>query len=108
MKRKTIAKFKKLMKAYNEQGLPKGFEDCEKSIIHNKEGSKVVIINSKGQIAAMNGDRLELIYMSPYSDLNGFYNDLLGLVSTMSTKDKQWFESISMQNTNLQQSTTKN
>jgi hypothetical protein len=65
-----------LLHAWNEDGLPEGFEDDEVEIMMNFNSGYVFLTNSEYQVAMMNGTTLEMFYTDPDTGEEGFLEDL--------------------------------
>lgn len=66
----------KLLKAWNEQGLPEDFYDDEVVIMMNTHSGNVFLTNCEFQVAMLNGNRLESFYTDFETGEEGFINDL--------------------------------
>jgi len=65
-----------LLRAWNEDGLPEGFEDDGVEIMMNLNSGHVFLTNSEYQVAMMNGTALEMFYTDPDTGEEGFLEDL--------------------------------
>ena len=83
-----------LLTAWDKYGLPSDFEECEVVPMMNSNSGFVFLTNSDSQVAMMNGDRLESFYTSPYSDVEGFYDELKEREGDFSEDDAEWFNDI--------------
>ena len=67
----------RLLDAWNNNGLPEGF-DCEGvRPAFNANSGNVFLVNAEYQTAMLSGDALELWHFLPYSGQEGFLSDLL-------------------------------
>lgn len=66
-----------LLNAWNEQGLPKGFQNDEVTIMFNTHSGNVFLTNSELQVAMMNDGKLESYYTDPKTGEEGFKNELI-------------------------------
>jgi len=67
---------RKLLEAWQKEGLPEDFEDDEVTIMMNRNSGCVFLTNSMYQAAMMNGDKLETWYNCPYCGREGFKEDI--------------------------------
>lgn len=66
-----------LLSAWNEQGLPEGFQNEEVTIMFNTHSGNVFLTNSELQVAMMNDGKLESYYNDPETGEEGFKNELI-------------------------------
>jgi hypothetical protein len=67
----------RILHAWNENGLPDGFECEQVRPAFNMNSGNVFLVNADYQTAMLNGDTLELWHFLPYSGQEGFLSDLL-------------------------------
>jgi len=66
----------KLLHAWNENGLPEGFENDDIRIVFNYDSGYVFLVNAKWQVAMMNGEELEIHYTDFETGEEGFKDEL--------------------------------
>lgn len=77
-------------------GLPEGFDPDGLAIELTRSG-EVFLVNDYYQIAAMNGDSLELYYILPYSGEEGFRDELATLnKEELHEEDAEYLQSIGL------------
>lgn len=69
------------------------FEDIK--IRKNFQSEIVYVENSKEQCMILLGDRLYMYYYSPYSKLEGTYEELADEYETMTDEERDWFNRLS-------------
>jgi len=65
-----------LLTAWNNQGLPKGFDDSEVRPMMNTQSGYVFLTNADFDVAMMNGHTLERWYTCPECGNEGFAEDI--------------------------------
>ena len=68
---------RELLQAWEDQGLPKTFDDSAVKPALNKNSGNVFLTNENFDVAMMNGDKLQSFYNTPYNGHEGFLSDLL-------------------------------
>lgn len=66
-----------LLTAWQETGLPAGFDDSKVRPAMNRNSGAVFLVNEEYQTAMLNGERLELWHFTPHHGHEGFLSDLL-------------------------------
>ncbi len=67
-----LVETRKLLQAWEEQGLPEDFEYDEVTIMFNKMSGNVFLTNAEYQVAMLNGDTLESFYSCLQCGNEGF------------------------------------
>ena len=81
---------RKLLEAWNDCGLPEGFEDEGVTIEFNPNSGYVFLTIEEGQAAMLNGDgELEIWHITPYACHEGLLSDL---VEEYEADSKDWHE----------------
>ena len=83
-----------LLKAWQDQGLPSDFYEDEVRPMMNKHSGNVFLTNSEYQVAMMNGDNLESFYITPYSGVEGFIEELLEQFADLHPEDQEYVADI--------------
>ena len=72
-------KARKLLEAWENQGLPKDFNDDAVTIMMNKNSGNVFLTNSDYQVAMLtDDDGLESFYSCPICGEEGFFDEVKG------------------------------
>lgn len=84
-----------LLHVWNEQGLPRDFNDDEVVPMFNKNSGNVFLTNSDYQVAMLNGNNLESFYSCPECGHEGFLEDMYHLHADNQNQNcKEYIESI--------------
>lgn len=70
-----------LLQAWQEHGLPGGFDDDGVKLCLNTSSGYVFLTNSNFDVAMLNGESLEVFHSTPYDGHEGFLSDLLAKYS---------------------------
>ena len=70
-----IWQLRELLWAWESQGLPEDFFRGGVIPTLNKTTGDVFLTNTKSQMAMLNGERLEMFYICPHCDHEGFEHD---------------------------------
>lgn len=65
-----------LIKAMDQQGLPKDFDRDGVTSMFNMNSGNVFLTNSNYEVAMLNGDKLESFYSCPQCGHEGFLEDM--------------------------------
>ena len=84
-----------ILKEIISNGLPVGFDSDGLAIEFNPFSGEVFLTNDYYQIAAMNGDSLEMYYILPHSGEEGFRDELEELdLNELHPDDQQYLKDI--------------
>ncbi|NDD55334.1 hypothetical protein EBZ39_15980 [bacterium] len=81
----------KILKAWDENGLPEQFYDNRVRFGFNRNSGFVFLVNDDYQCAMLKGGKLEHFYSSPYDGVEGFFEDLVLEFKEMHPDDQEWF-----------------
>lgn len=79
-----------LLSAMLEQGLPNDFNNEGVVPMFNMNSGYVFLTNEDFDVCMLNGDKLESFYTSPYTGIEGFFDDLVQEFDDMEEDDKEW------------------
>lgn len=71
-----------LLNAWLDDGLPDDFNDEFEDIIVDFDFNKAYLANADGQVAMLNGDKIESYYTTPNQGVEGFLEDLIKSVES--------------------------
>jgi len=74
--RRELREAQRLLTAWLDQGLPRGFDDEEVQIFMNRHSGYVFLSNVDFQVAMMNGDHLEIYHTDYETGEEGFAEEL--------------------------------
>ena len=83
----------KILHAWNEYGLPDGFEYDNVRPAFNMNSGYVFLVNNCYQVAMLNGEKLEIWHTTPYDGHEGFIEDLTELdPDTLNSEDIEYIQ----------------
>jgi len=89
---------KNILEAMIDNGLPSDFTNEGVKLAFNKFSGKVFLTNSDYQVAVCSeterGKYLESFYSSPYTGLEGTFEELAEQFNEMNEEDQSWFEDL--------------
>lgn len=72
----------------------KKFKLDDVKICKNPQTNWVYVTNKEEQVLILLGDKLFMYYYSPYSKLEGTYEELADEYETMTEKEREWFSKL--------------
>lgn len=83
-----------LLDAWVSSGLPVDFEQSGVVLMMNQNSGNVFLTNEEFQVAMECDGKLYSFYTSPYSGVEGDFDNLLNEYAEMHEEDKEWFQEL--------------